>query len=417
VAAISKSEAKREIHAQMAAWRTNARTAARTVAASAELPRTAALQAVRTETPSTAAQADAANSITAEKASDKSGSEALDQRIQSMERELNQMKGLLQSENDQMLALQQRAAPAMQPAPVVEAPQTSETSTANDEPQEQPRTGFPVFTAIGVGLGVLAAALAGVYLTSRRRAASLRAAAMRKPFYVEETPTDAAAHSAADASLGETVPGQAQQPAKDLGEETAQDSAQARAPQATVDPESATPAVDADDATQPALPVLSSIKAAGRSEAAGGSPARNGSDTTVNLRVDTVNLRVDPTRLDYNFLDLDMTAQHVQMPSVLNENAVVKERRTNLADVLKLAIEREPDRHDLRIKLLELYYSAAATNRLAFLDVVQKFARERDYLPADQWDKIAFMGRQIASENPLFATETTAEDDDLADCA
>jgi len=95
---------------------------------------------------------------------------------------------------------------------------------------------------------------------------------------------------------------------------------------------------------------------------------------------------------------------------------VVKERRTNLADVLKLAIEREPDRHDLRMKLLELYYAAAATNRQAFLDVVQKFARDRDYLNTDQWEKIAFMGRQIASESPLFADAAGAEDD-LADCA
>jgi hypothetical protein len=31
------------------------------------------------------------------------------------------------------------------------------------------------------------------------------------------------------------------------------------------------------------------------------------------------------------------------------------------------------------------------------------------------WEKIAFMGRQIAPENPLFAE--TAADDDLADCA
>ena len=73
--------------------------------------------------------------------------------------------------------------------------------------------------------------------------------------------------------------------------------------------------------------------------------------------------------------------------------------------------------HDLRMKLLELYYSAAATNRQAFLDVVQKFARNHDYLPPDQWDKVAFMGRQIASESPLFAEESTADDDDLADCA
>jgi pilus assembly protein FimV len=101
---------------------------------------------------------------------------------------------------------------------------------------------------------------------------------------------------------------------------------------------------------------------------------------------------------------------------VLNENAVVKERRTNLADVLRVAIEREPDRHDLRMKLLELYYSAAATNRKAFLDVVQKFARDRDYLKTDQWDKIAFMGRQIAADSPLFAEESES-DDDLANCA
>ena len=104
-----------------------------------------------------------------------------------------------------------------------------------------------------------------------------------------------------------------------------------------------------------------------------------------------------------------------QMPSVLNEHAVVKERRTNLADVLKLAIEREPDRHDLRMKLLELYYSAAATNRKAFLDVVHNLARNRDHLQSDQWDKIAFMGRQIAAESPLFSEQP--DDEDLADCA
>ena len=171
----------------------------------------------------------------------------------------------------------------------------------------------------------------------------------------------------------------------------------------------------ATDATNPMLPILSA--SAGRSEiaAAAGTQAAP-QDTTVSLQLDTVNLRMSSTQLDYNLVDLDLTAQHVQMPSVLNENAVVKERRTNLADVLRLAIDREPDRHDLRMKLLELYYSAAATNRKAFLEVVQKFARDRDYLKTDQWDKIAFMGRQIAADNPLFAEESES-DDDLANCA
>jgi hypothetical protein len=143
-----------------------------------------------------------------------------------------------------------------------------------------------------------------------------------------------------------------------------------------------------------------------------------GSETTINLRLDGTRIestRVEPTRLDYNLLDLDMTAaQHVNLPSELHE-PVLKERRKNLADVLKLAIEREPERHDLRMKLLECYYSAASTNRQGFLEVVQKFAHDRDLLEPGVWDKIAFMGRQIAAENPLFAE--TAADDDLADCA
>src|ERR1700722_15211000 len=53
VAAISKTEAKREIHAQMVAWRTTAHTSARTLAASAGSPATPALQTAGTLTPGT----------------------------------------------------------------------------------------------------------------------------------------------------------------------------------------------------------------------------------------------------------------------------------------------------------------------------------------------------------------------------
>jgi pilus assembly protein FimV len=103
---------------------------------------------------------------------------------------------------------------------------------------------------------------------------------------------------------------------------------------------------------------------------------------------------------------------------VLHERVVVKERRTNLVDVLKRAVEREPDRRDLRMKLLETYYAAAAANRQAFLEVVQKLARDRDRMGEGEWDKIAFMGRQIAADTALFSGDSEAEDDDkLADCA
>jgi pilus assembly protein FimV len=126
----------------------------------------------------------------------------------------------------------------------------------------------------------------------------------------------------------------------------------------------------------------------------------------------------EATKLDYNLLDLDATVQHVQMPSALDENVGFKERRSSLVDVLKSAVEREPHRRDLRMKLLETYYAAAAMNRQGFLDIVQKIADERASLNEGEWDKIAWMGRQIASDDDLFAPIAAQPDEeDLANCA
>jgi hypothetical protein len=274
------------------------------------------------------------------------------------------------------------------------------------KPRTPLKSGHSGLILILAGLGILAAALGALYFRIRRRVPAVTNLRSDGDALIAETLTDTT--QGAQAQLQDTP----QTPAP----ERMQDSAQTPAADITQSQVQAILESESSDATHPTLPVITASQA-GRSEIARGAAPRSAPhDTTVNLRVDTANLRADTTRLDYNFVDLDMTAQHVQMPSVLNEHAVVKERRTNLADVLKMAIEREPDRHDLRMKLLELYYAAAATNRQAFLDVVQKFARDRDYLQTDQWDKIAYMGRQIASKNPMFAEESAAEDD-LADCA
>jgi hypothetical protein len=70
------------------------------------------------------------------------------------------------------------------------------------------------------------------------------------------------------------------------------------------------------------------------------------------------------------------------------------------------------------MKLLETYYAAAAANRQGFLEVAQKLARDRDRLVEGEWDKIAFMGKQIASDTAMFSSDSEAEDDnELADCA
>ena len=125
-------------------------------------------------------------------------------------------------------------------------------------------------------------------------------------------------------------------------------------------------------------------------------------------------LDADTAKLQYKLLDLDGTVHHVPMPSILYERAGFKERRTSLVDVLKVAVKREPSRRDLRMKLLETYHAAAATSRQGFLEIAQSLAAERENMSDEEWGKIAGMGRQIAADNDLFASDTVRADDKLA---
>jgi pilus assembly protein FimV len=76
------------------------------------------------------------------------------------------------------------------------------------------------------------------------------------------------------------------------------------------------------------------------------------------------------------------------------------------ADIVRAAIEREPGRRDLQLKLLEVYFVWG--NKDAFIDVARTLARGRDEAPAAEWDKVAIMGRQIAPDDPLFAASGNA---------
>jgi pilus assembly protein FimV len=419
LAAISKADARREFHAQMQAWRTGTRLAASSTAPhaaaaeSALVPASTPVQATSPAAASAAAASAAAASAAAASAGDQSSPEVLDRQVKSLEKELNDLKGVLHSTDAQLQSLQEQAARAEKPA-IAEQAASAESTTVADKPAiaaaptiaaELPvapvplaavapapraKSDFAALTIVG-GLGVLGSALAALYFRMRRRTPPPQAsrasvnAGMIGPKPAEAMPSMAALKSpesavAITADSGDTRP--------DL--------------QAILEPRR-------DAETQPLLPIISTGEPAGRSSIASASASRAASqDPTVNMQADQGTVRLDPTRLDYNLLDLDMTAQHVHLPSELNE-PVRKERRTNLADVLKLAIEREPDRHDLRLKLLELYYSVAATNRQGFLDVVEKFAHERQHLSADQWERIASMGRQIAAGNPMFVDEPLTE--------
>ncbi len=70
------------------------------------------------------------------------------------------------------------------------------------------------------------------------------------------------------------------------------------------------------------------------------------------------------------------------------------------ADLVRIALEREPERRDLRLKLLEIYFVWG--NKDAFLQAAKGLEATRDRAPAGEWDKILIMGKQICPDDPMF---------------
>ncbi|MEQ1580523.1 MAG: FimV/HubP family polar landmark protein [Steroidobacteraceae bacterium] len=73
------------------------------------------------------------------------------------------------------------------------------------------------------------------------------------------------------------------------------------------------------------------------------------------------------------------------------------------ADLVTIAIERQPDRRDLRLKLLEIFFVWG--NKEQFLDSARYLYETRDAAEPGEWDKILIMGRQISPDDPLFQGE------------
>ncbi len=78
------------------------------------------------------------------------------------------------------------------------------------------------------------------------------------------------------------------------------------------------------------------------------------------------------------------------------------------ADLVQLAIKREPQRRDLKLKLLEIYFVWG--NRDQFMELARELNLSRKTAPAGEWDKILIMGKQIAPDDPMFAGGTSGAD-------
>jgi pilus assembly protein FimV len=72
------------------------------------------------------------------------------------------------------------------------------------------------------------------------------------------------------------------------------------------------------------------------------------------------------------------------------------------ADLVRIAISREPQRRDLKLKLLEVFFVWG--NKEQFLQLARELSSSRAQALPGEWEKIVIMGRQIASDDALFST-------------
>ena len=71
------------------------------------------------------------------------------------------------------------------------------------------------------------------------------------------------------------------------------------------------------------------------------------------------------------------------------------------ADLIRIAISREPARRDLKLKLLEVFFVWG--NKDQFLQMARDLASTRENAAPGEWEKIVIMGKQLAPEDPMFA--------------
>ncbi|HEY0766764.1 MAG TPA: FimV/HubP family polar landmark protein, partial [Steroidobacteraceae bacterium] len=71
------------------------------------------------------------------------------------------------------------------------------------------------------------------------------------------------------------------------------------------------------------------------------------------------------------------------------------------ADLIRIAIGREPERRDLRLKLLEVFFVWG--NKEQFLQAARELAQTRAEAEPGEWEKILIMGKQLAPEDALFS--------------
>jgi pilus assembly protein FimV len=113
--------------------------------------------------------------------------------------------------------------------------------------------------------------------------------------------------------------------------------------------------------------------------------------------------------VDFDEPEQSMTGTGLDAGSALDQGDPLAEADFHMAyglydqaaDLVRLAIEREPTRRDLKLKLLEVFFVWG--NKDQFLQSARNLADSRDVAEPGEWEKILIMGKQLAPEDPLFS--------------
>ncbi|HEV7631560.1 MAG TPA: FimV/HubP family polar landmark protein, partial [Steroidobacteraceae bacterium] len=354
IAAISPSEATAEVRRQAAAWQST-----RVAGGAAAPAQDARLRLVPPAEASPAAPA--APSVTTPGAA--AASQALQQRVAELERQLNESRRLLELRSAELAQLQAQAAapaPATPPAaetpaappPAAEAPVTPPVAEAPAAPSA-PAAATPAappgpslvdrlkdFWYVPVGLIALLLIVLGLRKARARR------------------------ENAFDRSLGSFTNDSASR-------DYSSDTLPLRKPNIGKDDESFL------------------VEESGAHER----PAFGGR-TTRKVDVDEPTPTAAPQTADVTGLEQGdpLAEADFHMAYGLYDQA---------ADLVRLAIQREPQRRDLKLKLLEVFFVWG--NKEQFLQTARDLAGTREQSQPGEWEKVVIMGKQLAPDDALFA--------------
>ena len=391
---ISADEANREFAAQMAAWRASDRRLASTATAPTAVAPIAAAAVAAPAGAVAAAQSDI-ESKAAETA-------ALTQRVESLEKSLDEMKQKLRQRSVvQQPPVVEHAAPIATEAAPEFARKTVASEGYSPSVEDESAPAPPhrmrlvshaagIALALAAGIGLALAGGAWIYRRRRSEDDSDAHADVEPEVPVRRDPDN---YRPVEINSDVSLPfSKIDLSTSYLVEETKHDAehastaAASRAP-GTSDAPGSSYALTHEPTVE--LPT----------------PHANNVNTTAVLALHADLTNDDTAAREFAFFNPESTLDttHVTIDSGSEEQRTFVERRKNPAEVLRQAIEREPDRSDLRLKLLELYYTAAAQNRRAFLEAAHQLAKNEQLASPHDWSQIADMGKAIAPDDELFA--------------